>query len=366
MLSLFVLCAVASANRGLQSHPGASASRLSVGTVSDFTHHIAKRQTFNDLTPQDVIDCTSTILDYQCGSSGYAQRIADIALSCRNDTYARNAANTCAKSENGQFCATATLSLLSDDTESANAATCAGAVRSGVCPSACRSFLQSGRSKIGCCINTYINTTDSPLYQLYSEYVDYRLWNLCNVDLPATDCGNGLPLNPPANAQTCTVQQFFSRLVDYECMASVGQPLVDAVLQNSKCYPYALIFVDACASNANGQFCAEIIGLDLLSSATTDSLLVSLTSNCFQSSSSCSSSCRNAITNVDNAYGCCVNIYNNSAIGLQFPSLSYSVWNSCGVDSPGFCTSTLSGSPTTKGISWIIVAIVAMVLSIQA
>ena len=364
MLSLFVLCAVANANRGLQSDLGAGASQLSVETVSAFTYHVAKRQTTNDLTQQDILDCSSALIEYQCGTSGYAQRHVDIALGCRNNTYARNIANTCARSENGELCGTATLRFVSDETESANAATCAGAVTSGSCPSGCRSFLQSWRSKFGCCINTYVNTTDNPLYQLYREYVDYRLWNLCNVDIPAADCGNGLPLNPPANAQTCTSQQFFSRFIDYKCMASVGQPFVDAVLQNRRCYLYARLMMDGCASNANGQFCAEAIGLDLLESVTTDSLLVSLTSNCF-STSSCSSSCRNAITNVDNAYGCCVNIYNNSAIGLQLPSLSYSVWNSCGIDSPGFCTSTLSASPTMKGISWIIVAIIAMVLSIK-
>ena len=126
MLSLFVLCAVANAIRGLQSHLGESASQLSVGTVSDFTHNVAKRQTVNDLTPQDIIDCSSALIDYQCGSSGYAQRLADIALSCRNNTYARNIANTCARSENGELCGTATLRFVSDETESANAATCAG------------------------------------------------------------------------------------------------------------------------------------------------------------------------------------------------------------------------------------------------
>ena len=363
-MSLFVLpaiiqCAVSAFN----SHPEMSAA--SVGKVADYIyHHVQKRQTSanSDLTQQDILDCNTAIYNHQCGSSGYAQQVANIALGCRNDSYARTVADACAKNANGDFCDATTSAFILDQSQSTNAYTCVGAVSSGVCPSTCRSFLQSGKSKLGCCINTYVNKTTSPLYATYSVYVDYRLWNLCNVALPQSDCGNSLPLNPPAITQTCTVNQLFSQLVQYECMASVGQPLVDAILRNRRCYSYARLQADACGINANGQYCGEVIGMDLLDSASTstNTLLATLRSSCY-SHDTCSFSCRLAINNIKNAYGCCVNIYNDSDSFWQFQSLSYGVWNACGVDSPGFCSSTLSGSIThMKAFAWVIAAALAV------
>ena len=371
IVSLFVLCAISCADRAHGSHADISPAHLSVGEVTYLAHsRLLKRQT----TAQNVTECSVAIFDYQCGSSGYAQGIINVALSCGNQTYARNTANTCAKSESGTLCGTATIRLLSDQTETTNADSCSGAVTSGSCPSNCRIFLQSARSKLGCCINTYINQTDSPLLALYSDYVDYRLWNLCNVDLPASDCGNSLPLNPPADAQTCTTSEFVRRTLQYQCMPSVGQPLIDALLQSdSNCDSFATLVADGCATNANGQRCGDVISMNLISSASSDSLLSSLASSCI-STTTCNSTCQSAVTNITSAYGCCVNIYNSSAfqdLGLQFSSLSYDVWNACGVSSPGFCTSplstsplstsTLSGSATTmKTFGWMIAAAVAL------
>ena len=358
--------------------------RLPLGNfeVAKFIHHhVQKRQTTNI---EDTIDCLSTAAEYQC-SSGYTQKAIDIALSCRNETYARLASISCAaKREDGERCVVAALRLSSD---LVNGFQCSSAVSSGSCPSGCRSFLESARSKLGCCFNTYINTTDNPLYTIppYTDVVDYRLWNLCSVELPPAGCGNALALNPPADARTCTAGEFISRLVNYHCMQSVGQPLVDALLQNSKCNTYARTAAGSCALNPDGQYCAEIATMDAFTGAATDNYFTSLTTNCGSGSSSfCSSSCRNAVTNIKNAYGCCVNIYNDSVpnAGDQslFPSLSYSVWNSCGVETPGFCTATLSASAATPSAStatpsasavamqtfniWLLIAAIALWYSI--
>ena len=82
---LFVLvcsCAVSS-HRSAQPE---AISQLSTGNVANLIHQLAKRQTSQ--STQDLIDCAIIATDYQCGSSGYAQLIADIALSCRNESYA--------------------------------------------------------------------------------------------------------------------------------------------------------------------------------------------------------------------------------------------------------------------------------------
>ena len=317
-------------------------------------HHIAKRQTAD---PQDLIGCVATIIDYQCGTSGYIQQTVSIALGCRNESYARNSANTCARSENGESCGVATVRYLLSDTDHTNARSCSDNVILGsqACPVACRTFLESVKSKLGCCINTYLNTTDSPLYEFYSHdrYFDYRLWNACGVPLPAMRCeNNSISLNPPPNMQDCTEQELINHLVDYQCNPSIGQPLVNTVLQfqNERCNIFATRLVDVCATNANGQACAAI-SFDIIASISTssqlfDALTGSVAMNCAEDINTCSAFCQSTFTNISNSYGCCINIFNNSEVG-QLSMLSYSLWNACGVDSPGFCSSSLTTSPSS-------------------
>ena len=86
---LLTLVAASHAFVGPQSHAQGRLSlstllQSSVGNIlSDLSHPARdKRQTVYDITTQDVVDCISRTTDYQCGSSGYSQRVVDIALSC--------------------------------------------------------------------------------------------------------------------------------------------------------------------------------------------------------------------------------------------------------------------------------------------
>ena len=358
--TLYVLvCTVSS----FRSQPGEIAPQLSLGKVADLTRHL-KRQT----TPstQDLLDCGIAAVDYQCGSSGYLQGIVDIALGCGNDSLARNVANGCSISEGGGFCVTEFIRLTSDESLAAGAASCSAAASSGSCPSSCSSFLESVSSRLGCCINTYVNTTESGLLEFYGEFVDYGLWRLCNVPLPASDCGNGLPLNPPQDAQQCTFQQLVTRVANYECMPSVGQPLINTLQQNSRCSDIAKQYVDECSVNDNNEFCFEVIGSDIFSDVSSNSLYFSLVANCSTSSSAfCSSSCQSAINDINDSYGCCVSVFNDTAFGA--PELSYGVWNRCGVQTPGVCTDstlTLSGAATVQGFAWMIAVAMALYMAL--
>ena len=313
----------------------------SVGRMlSEFGHRaaIAKRQTIYDVTAKDVIDCISSATEYQCGASGYSQRVVDIAMGCNNDSYARNTANTCARNENGDTCGAVTLKFLSDYT---NADACSGAVSSGFCHESCRDFLQSAKKELGCCVNAYVNKTDYPLYRQYRQYVDYLLWDLCDVDLPDGECKDGgLSVKPHSQDQkSCSPQELISRFVRYECSADVGQSLINNLMKNDRCYIFSSVMVDACSTNTHGQYCAEVIGIDLMANVISDPLVISLNSYCTPGSG-CTASCRNAIMDVKKAYGCCVNIYNDTSIGLQLTPLSYDVWNKCGIETPGFCDTT--------------------------
>ena len=130
IVRLFVLCAISCADRAHSSHAEISPAHLSVGEVTFLAHsRLQKRQT---VTSQDVTVCSVAFLDYQCGSSGYAQGLINVALSCGDETEARNTANSCAISESGTFCVTVTIHLLSDQTELPNAESCIGSSYVGI------------------------------------------------------------------------------------------------------------------------------------------------------------------------------------------------------------------------------------------
>ena len=344
--------------------PGEIAPHLFPRKVAN--HRIAKRQT----TPseiQDAIDCSIIAFDYQC-SSGYFQGIADIALACGNDSYARDISNACSRSEGGSFCLTETFRLTVDDSLAPGVEACTGAVPAGSCSSICSSFLQSVSSRLGCCINTYVNTTESGLLDVYGEYVDYNLWRLCNVPLPASSCGNGLPLNPPQDAQQCTPQQFLNRFADYDCRPSIGQPLINTLQQNDRCNDIAQAYVDDCSTNENNEYCVSVIGTDFLSGilSSSDSLYISLFTNCSDSSSTfCSSSCESVINDISDSYGCCVSVFNDTDIYAS-QQLSYGVWTRCGVQPPGNCTTstlTLNGAATVRGFALLITIAMALYMA---
>ena len=295
---------------------------------------IAKRQTVYDVTTKDVVDCISSTTEYQCGTSGYSQRVVDIAMGCNNNSYARNTANTCARNQDGETCGAVTLKFLSDYTD---AEACSGAVASGSCPASCREFLQSARDMLGCCVNAYVNRTEYPLYRQSRDYVDYRLWNLCGVDLPDGECKDGgLRLKSSDDQKSCSSQELISRFVKYECETDVGQSLINNLMRNGRCYIFSSVMVDACSTNSNGEYCAEVIGIDLMANVISDPLVIALNSYCLPGSG-CSSACKKAMIDIKEAYGCCVNIYNDTSIGLQLTPLSYEKWNECGIETPGFC-----------------------------
>ena len=364
----YVQCAVSD----LVLHPDAIAVQLAYPT--NHVRHLIKRQTDTSSLLR-ALDCSATATDYQC-SSGYYQQFVDIALGCGNKSIAMAIAELCQRIENGDFCVPATFRFLRDHTETFNqgGATCVTALTTGTCPSSCRSALQLVSSELGCCLNT--NITKSFVT------VNAALWNICSVPQPADDCVDGLTLNPPQNAQTCSLQELIGRVADYTCMPSVGQPLVDALLQNSNCDAMARQYVDICSTNANGQNCSSVLQSSLvlnvngIGPAASDSSFTTLLQNCSSSSLvsssefQCDSSCESAVNNIANAYGCCVSVFNVSLDGVQpvVPQLSHGLWNSCGVETPGVCNvSTLRFSRSSVTImkslatsQWMVAILVAV------
>ena len=105
--SFYVLvCTVSS----FRSQPGKIVSQLALGKVTGLSHHLAKRQTIPSF--EDLADCSDTTISYLCGSSGYTQGLMDIALGCRNESYARDIAIGCSRSEDRTLCVIESLRFL--------------------------------------------------------------------------------------------------------------------------------------------------------------------------------------------------------------------------------------------------------------
>ena len=168
-------------------------------------HQITRRQaaggdemptTTTTNAAQDTEYCDFIRSNVYC-SSGAAQNSVNNYLRCGyNVTYVRSRFDTCARSEGGTFCGS--VEFISD-MEQYLEGNCSEAVAiNSSCSrsSLCHTHLENFKRKFGCCINAYLNGTYS-----FRRRFDYRLWNLCRIQLPSTDCENdGLIFNQP-NAQ---------------------------------------------------------------------------------------------------------------------------------------------------------------------
>ena len=269
-------------------------------------------------------------------STGIAGGFIDADLSC-GAKFDPKIANRYAKSDNGEFCLSAFVRFDIHGMGRRNIeGHCSDVLQSSLCPLTCRTSLETFKSKLGCCINAFVNDT---VYRSGSSAVNYRVWQLCGVSLPAAGCGNALDVYTPANVDNCSRKEMFERQYTQNfCLPSRGQRLVEALL-DMRCSQHAESAVRRCSVNTDGIPC-RFLNFDI----------ENLNLVCNGSNISCTLKCRESLRNITMDSGCCVNYFNRTDFGQPL-SLSYDVWKSCGVETPGFCESTLSLSgalPTVK------------------
>ena len=323
-----------------------SASFLQPGATSFFQQSTTKKREVLKSPQGSSVDCTSSVVDYIC-SSNWAPRVLNEFATCGLREFHTNQASidarrTCAVNGNGDFCESAFAQYDQDGMRLMDIQSNCSTVldSSSGCPSDCRTLLEQFKAELGCCINTFINGT---LYARSSPAaVDYRVWNSCNISLPADGCENGLIIENFARFHRCSDAEFYHRVYRQNlCQPNVGQPYVSFLLNNSSCYDLlteAQDVVNSCSLSETGFPC------ELFSEREVDSL----DSICEQSAvtGNCSMECRDRLVELNNSLGCCVNYYNRTVDSSPL-GLSYSLWKSCGVESPGFCNSTLKLSVET-------------------
>ena len=330
---------------------------------------VVKRQT-SAPTPEDGAICDAQLNDVVC-TAGIHQSVVELGLSCimfySSIEEAQYDANFCAKHEGGQFCGSLweRYRIRSNYIEG----NCSRVLTTNSCPSNCRSLLEDFRSTLGCCINAYVN--DSGLYLYYysgSTGLDYRVWNLCDVPLPPAACGNGPTINPPANVQNCTAEDYFNEYyTENFCLPEQRQAYID-VLESSICRDVdsetASYIKDVCSVDANGVPCGILYYRSLKD-------LARLDLSCANSNVSCTSNCRDGITAAKKRYGCCFrSVWFNisSTAASLYPSyLSSSVLRSCDIDLPGACEGLIGSAVSTMKtkfnyISLIVTGLMCLIL----
>jgi hypothetical protein len=180
----------------------------------------------------------------------------------------------------------------------------------------------------------------------YRTIVDYRLWNLCNVPLPPEGCDNGPTVNHPVSVEVCTEEDYFNKeYIQNICLPQRGQPYINAIVLSSRCnqssFPsMAELLVNFCSVDANGSPCGF----------TRWDTIDDLNSDCATSNVSCTLNCSNSINDVKDMYGCCLNsVWFNTSTDSP-AGLSYGVWKSCEIETPGSCESSLSLRGTAMSI----------------
>ena len=330
---------------------------VQLGATSASQHSAIKKREEGE-SFQDAAFCFSSLIDYIC-SSNWAPYVLNQLAVCGEREFHDIIVlrSTCAVSERGDFCGSASFLYDQDGTRLMDIQNnCSAVLESGSnCPSNCRTLLEELKENLGCCIS-FINDT-----QQVPAVVNYRVWNTCNISLPAKRCDNGLIIDNFSSFHRCSDAELYHRVYRQAlCRPSVGQPYVNFLLMISSRCPYLLLearyVVNLCSFN-EAEFPCE-----LFSEREVDSL-DSICELSFMSGN-CSSECKGRIKELSNSLGCCVNHYNTSdspPLGL-----SYSLWASCEVESPGFCESSLKLSVETDAGSGTVSILVELCIIFSA
>ena len=325
----------------------------SVGADHSISYGRNKRQMGGDMKlDQETASCYSQMFDIYC-SSAIPQIRINAFSSCGRREAAQDELQTCAKNEGGEFCYSVLYQLNGYDSFSQGE--CLNATASNTCVSACRMQLVSHKERIGCCLFRYLN-----------EF-DHSVWNLCGASLPDTPCE--IP-DLSIVEQDCSVEELYSREYAHgACLPNVGQTFINSALPLRQCVQidaynsFSEDLIAQCSRNEKGQSCGLLYSEGVLHRYLDEIIRSCRSSIEITNISTCDLSCKSSITAAINSIGCCINLYNYSAFDYVFEHypnvLSYSLWNRCGFESPGFCDSTFTLTPNGSksiqgGLTWII------------
>jgi hypothetical protein len=157
--------------------------------------------------------------------------------------------------------------------------------------------------------------------------------DILSNSLQSPACEDELRLKAPATEPKCSV-----RIAQDLLCSNIGQAYINGLLEDSRCSQINLNmakeFVRLCSVRADGALCSQD-DFDIFP-------ICNMEIN--NTSAVCTPMCRDTLEEVRSTEGCCINIFNHSdsAETETPPALDYRLWESCRVETPGFCESKLT------------------------
>ena len=315
------------------------------GASAQSQHHAIHRQAQADACTPDSIELDLRIAVTQCDPEYIAALREAGGSNC--DYFAgrfagdflTNEIRKCATDGNGTFCVVHDPFLSSQDRsrdmlDVANDIDnlCFESLSETLtnCSSECRLALEELSDRFGCCIHTERSITGDRLGKILTPLV----WSRCGVTRP-DPCEDTPQLPEPLAEVTCTylcaLSQFFALNCKY---------LSRKVLQiHEECGASDTVSAretrQTCGFNDKGDLCG-ITEFDR-------EYILSVYNECyrFYSTNECPTDCKEALQEMRDTYGCCVNNLNTTQaiISDNIESLvtGYDLWSTCGVETPGYC-----------------------------
>ena len=290
----------------------------------------------------DSQQCSTLFRDYSCKQE-YIQTRATFYLSC-NSYHARDSYSgsdllseyPCLQLRNGTFCE----DLLDRyfDSESYYGSRYGYDPDSNrscsysECSQECSMILQQLKDTWGCCFHELANYFSG--YRLSRFTVEYssNYWRDCGIQPPEM-CPYDISLtaiDPVVNE--CTNREQYGHLfVEYYC-DFIPQYITEA--NSRSCTPQ--YSKEYCALK-NGKYCYEL----MVFSNRTHNLYAKADEVCSSSRDICTLDCKTMLQSLSDHAGCCLTIINRTdPYDLSRPDiLRYGLWNSCGIEPPGQCSS---------------------------
>ena len=232
------------------------------------------------------------------------QRYVDIRKDCdlngNNAFDARRFIGSCSRSrsrnENGRFCFEfqQTLSSYTDHLQS----NCPflDSYSDYECTDMCNAALQSFKSNVGCCLNSFFNISG---YDRNYQFNNAGLWSACSVSPPGFCKATYLTLGSGTTSRKCSIEdRFENTYTQIVCNGQTYQPILDIYLQCER--PTYELFIGL-SGLSETKLCA-------LSLNNSEMYLQEVESQCQNYTEGCTPSCYTALNTFKTDLGCCGNI----------------------------------------------------------
>lgn len=308
ILCVCVLCFKSTS--GSYSSPLRKTKTPSVGAHSG----MYKRQNSPDSDQTNEL-CSRVLLTTAC-TNDEIQELANFYQQCNFSSNVQGIENVCAYNSMGKYCG-------EFDTEDV-LSTCD--LFASNCSSKCRNVLIRSRYQLGCCANI--------TYDLLGP-----LWSRCGVDIEAKKCDSTVTLNPARADSTCSEDELLAGTLSIFCRRHYVEDIQDKLSATKDCQDFKLdnLYM-SCKINRNGEYCATL----------TDQMwtIYSGASLSCTDNSTCEPRCMEALTNITNTVGCCLNEeYNASNTAFVDWWLGNKYWSMCNLASLGSCELKLTNGP---------------------